>query len=270
MNVSLGTRGHFRLRQTSCSFVPLRVEFDRPTVTGTVFDGQKALKLVTHCRENEAYEQYTMREYLVYRSNLLTPRSFRARLAKATYVDSASGQPLTTRYGMFLEDDDDVARRMDGRIAELFNASVQGGGRRVADADVSLRVHDRQHRPVDRQAPQRPAGQDRARVLYPVPYDFDLRDSSTPGTRWSTNGSASRRCATVCIGAPVGRAAEWSRAGEDARDQAECWRCMTRCRSGRGVPARRQEVSRGVLCAIARPDRVKQAAPSTGAAGDGM
>src|SRR5207247_7684958 len=72
--VNLGTRGHFRLRQTSCTFVPLRVEFDRPSVLGTVFDGHKALKLVTHCRDNDTYEQYILREYLVYKVfNLLTP-----------------------------------------------------------------------------------------------------------------------------------------------------------------------------------------------------
>jgi hypothetical protein len=175
VNVTLGTRGHFRLRQTSCSFVPLRVEFDRQNVAGTVFDGQKALKLVTHCRENKTYEQYVMREYLVYRIfNLLTPRSFRARLAKATYVDSASGKLLTTRYGMFLEDDDDVARRMEGRIAELFNASFKEVDAEsqtlmfvfeymIGSTDLSIiKLHNIR------------LVQDRARVLYPVPYDFDL------------------------------------------------------------------------------------------------
>ena len=175
VKVTLGTRGHFRLRQTSCSFVPLRVEFDRQTASGTVFDGQKALKLVTHCRENNAYEQYTMREYLVYRIyNLLTPRSFRARLAKASYVDAASGKLLTSRYGMFLEDDDDVARRMEGRIAELFNARFNELDAEsqtlmfvfeymIGSTDLSvIKLHNVR------------LVQDRARTLYPVPYDFDL------------------------------------------------------------------------------------------------
>ena len=175
LHVQLGTRGHFRLRQTSCSFVPLRVEFDRQNAAGTMFDGQKALKLVTHCRDNKEYEQYTLREYLVYRIfNLLTPRSFRARLAKATYVDPASGKPPITRYGMFLDDDDDVARRMDGRVAELFNASFKELDSEsttlmflfeymIGSTDLSIiKLHNVR------------LVQDRARVLYPVPYDFDL------------------------------------------------------------------------------------------------
>lgn len=175
--VQLGTRGHFRLRQTSCSFVPLRVEFDRdkPDATGTMFEGQKALKLVTHCRDNKDYEQYPLREYLVYRLfNLHTPRSFRARLAKVTYVESLSGKPLTTRYGMFLEDDDDVARRMDGRIAELFNVPFKDLDQEsqtlmflfefmIGSTDVSIvKLHNVR------------LVQDQARALYPVPYDFDL------------------------------------------------------------------------------------------------
>src|SRR5439155_8790057 len=117
--VSLRTRGHFRLRSTSCTFVPLRVEFGKEGAAGTPFDGQKALKLVTHCQSDKEYEQYTLREYPVYLAfNLLTPQSFRARLAKVTYVQAGETKPMVTRLGMFLEDDDDVARRMEGRIME--------------------------------------------------------------------------------------------------------------------------------------------------------
>jgi hypothetical protein len=122
LKITLRTRGHFRLRQSSCSFVPLRVEFS-DDVKGTMFEGQKSLKLITHCQNEKAYEQFTMREYLVYRVfNLLTPQSFRARLTRSTYVQSADGKPMTTRLAMFLEDDDDVARRMDGRIMEIPRA----------------------------------------------------------------------------------------------------------------------------------------------------
>ncbi len=176
MAVTLGTRGHFRLRQTSCTFVPLRVEFGKQDATGTMFEGQHALKLVTHCRNANEYEQYVLREYLVYRIfNLLTPRSFRARLAKATYVDSASGKPLTTRYAMFLEDDDDVAHRMEGRVAELPNALFKDLDTEtltlmalfeymIGSTDFSIiKLHNVRLVMDQRRTP-----------LYPVPYDWDL------------------------------------------------------------------------------------------------
>jgi hypothetical protein len=120
LHVKLRTRGHFRLRSSSCSFVPLRVEFVKDEAKGTLFDAQKTLKLVTHCRNDRDYENYTVREFLVYRAlNILTPNSFRAKLARVTYVQTGETKPTATKLGLFLEDDDDVARRMEGRIVEM-------------------------------------------------------------------------------------------------------------------------------------------------------
>jgi hypothetical protein len=60
------------------------------------------------------------RESLVYRIfNRLTLRSYRTRLAHVTYVDAPSKKRITTRAGFFLEDDDDVASRLDGETTEL-------------------------------------------------------------------------------------------------------------------------------------------------------
>ncbi len=175
LHVKLLTRGHFRLRATSCSFVPLRVEFVKEEVAGTIFDGQKALKLITHCQNDKEYEQFIMREYLTYRAlNLLTPRSFRARLARASYVQSTDNKPVTARLGLFLEDDDDVARRMEGRIMELPRALFKDVDQdmltlmmafeyMIGNTDYSIfALHNvRLIRMQDRKT-------------YTVPYDFDM------------------------------------------------------------------------------------------------
>ena len=121
--VQLRTRGHYRLANKNCSFVPLRLDFKKSEVKGTVFDGQDKLKLVTHCNSNALYEEYMIREYLAYKvHNLITPRSYRARLARVTYVDSATNTPIETRNGIFMEHEDDVARRMEGEIFEVRGA----------------------------------------------------------------------------------------------------------------------------------------------------
>jgi hypothetical protein len=121
--VQLRTRGHYRLANRNCSFVPLRLDFKKGEVKGTVFDGQDKLKLVTHCQSNALYEEYMVREYLAYKvHNLVTPRSYRARMAKVTYVDSATGTPIETRNAVFLEHEDDVARRMEGEVVEIRRA----------------------------------------------------------------------------------------------------------------------------------------------------
>ena len=67
-----------------------------------------------------SYEQLLLREHLAYRLfNVINPRSYRSRLAKVTYVDKATGQATGTRWAMFIEDDSDVAKRMEGRTVEL-------------------------------------------------------------------------------------------------------------------------------------------------------
>jgi hypothetical protein len=118
--VKLSARGHFRRMSRNCSDVPLRVEFPKDGLAGTPFDGQTTLKLGTGCEDSKEYEQITLREYLTYPMfNLVTPWSFRSRLARATYVEDKSKKKSNPRYALFIEHENDVARRAEGRIVEL-------------------------------------------------------------------------------------------------------------------------------------------------------
>ena len=98
IEVQLSARGHVRRMARTCDYVPLRVEFPKGTTKGTAFARQEALKLVVQCGRGGDFEQYLLREYLAYRAfNVLTPRSFRTRLARVTYVDRTTGQASGTR-----------------------------------------------------------------------------------------------------------------------------------------------------------------------------
>lgn len=112
LDIDIRTRGKSRANRRICEFPPLRLDFDTAG-RGTVFEGQNALKLVVHCQDGRAeYEQYVLQEYLVYRMyNLLTDHSFRARLARVTYVDTDGKRDPVTRYAFLLEDVDDLAAR---------------------------------------------------------------------------------------------------------------------------------------------------------------
>ncbi|QNN64297.1 hypothetical protein H9L12_08035 [Sphingomonas rhizophila] len=116
--VTLGLRGITRMRKETCQFPPLRVSFTNPAPT-SVFARQGRLKLVTHCRNAQDFQQHVLLEYAAYRLyNLLTPVSFRARLATIDYVDDA-GKPITSRVGFFIEDDGSAARRNGLRKARV-------------------------------------------------------------------------------------------------------------------------------------------------------
>ena len=87
---------------------------------GTPFDGQTTLKLGTGCDDTKEHEQITLREYVSYPLfSMVTPWAFRARLARGTYVDESSKKKGAPRYALFIENENDVARRNEGRIVEL-------------------------------------------------------------------------------------------------------------------------------------------------------
>ncbi len=118
VDVEIQTRGHFRLQSRTCNFPPIRLSFPKDAVKKTVFAGQNHLKLTVHCQDKRPnFEQSVVMEYLIYRTfNLLTDYSFRARLARITYLDAAGKRDTLTRYAFFIEDDDRMASRLGGKV----------------------------------------------------------------------------------------------------------------------------------------------------------
>jgi hypothetical protein len=116
MAIELRTRGHSRRNPRVCEFAPIRLELPKGKTKGTVFEGHGAIKLGTHCQSEGVYEQYVLKDYLATRLHIaLTPRSLRARLARVTYADTDTGKSPLTRLGIFYEDVDDLAKRMEAR-----------------------------------------------------------------------------------------------------------------------------------------------------------
>jgi hypothetical protein len=174
--VQLSARGHLRRMARTCDFVPLRIEFPKDGRAKTVFARQEALKLIVQCVKGGEYEQFILKEHLAYRLfNLITPqRSFRTRLARVNYIDKATGQPAGTRLAMFLEDDGDVAKRMEGRIIKLPRLVFKDVD---SDSLMPMMLHNFMigntdfsiyalHNVVLVQRPDK--------SVHPVPYDFDI------------------------------------------------------------------------------------------------
>ncbi len=115
-DIQIQTRGNFRLSSRNCDFPPLRLNVKKGEVEGTLFQGQDKIKLVSPCKLGQDYwQQYVLAEYLAYRMfNVLTPLSFRARMARITYVDDSGEDDPFTRYAFLLEDDSDMAKRNGG------------------------------------------------------------------------------------------------------------------------------------------------------------
>lgn len=127
LSLQIQTRGRFRLKRDTCRFPPLRINLKKGELDGTFLDGQDKIKLVTHCRDDDRYEQNVLEEYLVYRMyNVLTDNSMRVRLARMTYHDTGDeDDDPVTRWGFLLEDDDLVAERLGGEILDLEDEEMK-------------------------------------------------------------------------------------------------------------------------------------------------
>ena len=121
LDAQLRTRGSFRRERANCSFPPLRINFKKKQVEGTVFGGQDKLKIVGSCRPNrDSYEQLVLSEYLAYKAfQTVSPTAFQVRLARITYVDASGDDEPFTRFAFFIEDDDAVAGRFGAQVLDL-------------------------------------------------------------------------------------------------------------------------------------------------------
>lgn len=130
--VELSTRGHYRRQHGNCAVPPIRVRLTRDAVRGTLFRGQRSLKLVTHCRDLDQYDSYVLEEHLIYRTlNILTDTSFRTRLMRLRWVDDRDTTKRVERYAFFIEDDDDLGRRIGGEVIDQKGATLRFIGDRV-------------------------------------------------------------------------------------------------------------------------------------------
>lgn len=112
LEVSIRTRGHFR--REVCEMPPLQLNFKKSQVKGTLFAGQNKLKLVAPCREGKRYQQYVILEYLAYKIyQIITDQGFTVRLVRLSYVDRDENLEPWTDIAFVIEDDKDMARRLD-------------------------------------------------------------------------------------------------------------------------------------------------------------
>jgi hypothetical protein len=115
IEIEIRTRGKTRRENDVCTFFPLRLNFPKNETKNTPFEGQKAIKLVTHCKKADSYEQNIMVEYLIYKAyNVLTDSSFKVRAAIINYIDSGEKTDTVRKFAFFIEREKHLADRLNG------------------------------------------------------------------------------------------------------------------------------------------------------------
>lgn len=184
LDIELQVRGKFRRNPAVCEFAPLRIDFRKSQVEGTLFEGQNKLKLVTHCEaRSKRHTQGLVREYLAYRVlNMLTEKSYRVRLLQVTYEETEAKRRPINEFAFLIEHKDRLARRIDAKpvdgvdrinVADLhgdymnltsvfqyFLANLDFSA--IASAEEDSCCHN-----------QTLFGEGQA-LYYSIPYDFDM------------------------------------------------------------------------------------------------
>ena len=182
LDVSIRLRGNFRRQY--CELPPLRLNFKKGQVKGTLFEGQDKLKLVAPCQHGLESQQNLLLEYMAYRTfEILTDYSFGSRLIRLSYVDTDDKLKSWTDLVFVIETEGDIGKRLGldkanvarnrfdeldqpaTALAELFQLMISNHDYSVLEGpDDEYCCHNSVMY----------AREDAADKRIPIPYDFDM------------------------------------------------------------------------------------------------
>jgi len=115
LQVDLKGRGNFRFRE--CYFPPLWIKIKSKDAKGTMFEGNKKLKLVLPCYTRESGNSLIIKEYLCYKLyEEITPYSFQTRLTNIDLTEDRGKKNKNFKIkGILIEDLKKVTDRLQAR-----------------------------------------------------------------------------------------------------------------------------------------------------------
>ncbi|MBY0433619.1 MAG: hypothetical protein K2U26_05880 [Cyclobacteriaceae bacterium] len=118
VKIDIRARGIFR--RENCYFPPIRIKADKKDTKGTLLEGNKSLKLVLPCKNNDGKNALVMKEYICYQMfEQITPYYFNTRLANLELTEIDDNKRKVTLVTAFLiEDDDLVAKRHKAKVMD--------------------------------------------------------------------------------------------------------------------------------------------------------
>ena len=187
--VRVRSRGNFR--QEYCINPPFFLNIKRSGIeTGDELDEHQRIKVVVPCRNMEKFDDYVLKEYLVYRLyNIVTPYSFRVRLMRLTIFDTGRDDEVTEEWSFLIEPEELLAARNRGREITSDRLSLLIMNPEMMDilgqfqymiGNGDYSITGRHNLKIIAVAAPGPVG------FLPVPYDFDYTglvntDYAVPG-----------------------------------------------------------------------------------------
>ena len=178
IDVRLRARGNFR--RNECYFPPIKMKIKKAARKGTLFEGNKNLKLVLPCKQESDKNDNILKEYMAYKLyEQISPYHFNVRRVDIEFTEiRGKKEKMHQLKGFLIEDDKVIAKRFEGRVVDRFihplamdaTVSVQNAifNFMLGNTDISV------------------AYQHNAKLLYiekkliPLSYDFDMSGFVNP------------------------------------------------------------------------------------------
>jgi hypothetical protein len=172
LNVNLRARGNFR--RSKCYFPPIKIRIKKSEAEGTLFEGNKNLKLVLPCLLRKEKNDNIIQEFIAYKFyEKISPYYFKTRLVDIEFTEIKKKKTeIYKLIGFLIEDDKRVADRFEGKSFERYihpkamddMTSVQNSMFQfmIGNTDFSVAYqHNGKLLYIDKK-------------IHPLPYDFDL------------------------------------------------------------------------------------------------
>ncbi|MDA8762681.1 hypothetical protein N9M92_00470 [Flavobacteriaceae bacterium] len=172
LEVSLRARGNFR--RSKCYFPPIKMKIKKSKAEGSLFEGNKNLKLVVPCLIQDEKNDNIVQEFIAYKLyEKISPFHFQTRMVEIEFVEIKKNKTIVHNLkGFLIEDDKRVADRFEGKSFERYihpkamddMTSIQNTMFQfmIGNTDFSVAYqHNGKLLYVDKK-------------IYPLPYDFDL------------------------------------------------------------------------------------------------
>lgn len=183
VNDTLGLRNSVRVkargnyRRDNCEMPPFWLNIRHSEIDTPELEGVRRIKVVVPCMDAEQYEEYLLREYLVYRMyNLVSPYSYRVRLVRLKMVDTGRNNEESESWAFLIEPNEMLSSRLNAREMKhdkLSNQTVNNGAIDLLSmfqymiGNVDFSVTGRHNLKILAMTSPDPTG------FVPVPYDFD-------------------------------------------------------------------------------------------------
>lgn len=111
-NCRIRPRGNYR--RNKCYLPPIKIDFDDSAYVIPEFENMGKMKMVSLCKDAGNFEQYLIKEYLIYKAyELISPYSLKTYFMKVNFLDTEDKKKPITSYSFLIEDIDDMAERMN-------------------------------------------------------------------------------------------------------------------------------------------------------------